>query len=149
VPLDDVRPVEAIAAELTATPRYSAALVALLGGVALLLAAVGVYGLGSFAVAQRTREIGIRIALGATRATVIRLALLRGLVPALIGCALGALVAWLTVGQLRGLLYDVEASNPTVLAAAMGILIAAAGVAAYLPARRAARTDPLVALRTE
>jgi putative ABC transport system permease protein len=149
IPLEEVRSVSDIAADLTATPRYSATLTTVLGIVALILACGGVYGLGTFAAADRARETGIRVALGATRTRLIRQALARGLIPAVLGLALGGLTASIAVKQLTGLLYGVEPSNPYVLALAMLILLCIAGIAAYVPARRAARTDPMMALRAE
>ena len=149
IPLEEVRAVSAIAADLTATPRYSATLITVLGVVALILACGGVYGLTTFAVADRARETGIRVALGATRTRLIRQALARGLVPAVIGLALGGVAASVAVKQLTGLLYGVEPSNPYVFALSILILLCIAGIAAYVPARRAASLDPMVALRAE
>jgi putative ABC transport system permease protein len=149
VPLEDVRPASVIIADLTATPRYSAALVTLLGGIAVLLAAVGIYGLAAFAALQRTREIGIRLALGATRPMVLRQALLRALTPVVAGLLVGTVLAAMTMSFIRGLLYGVEAQNPAAFGVAVAFLLLVAAGAAYLPARRTARTDPLVALRSE
>ncbi len=124
----------------------------LLGGfaaLALLLAAVGVYGVIAYSVGQRTREIGIRVALGAAgreiRRTVIRPAV--GL--AAIGVALGCLVAWLLGGVLAPELYEVSPHDPLTFAVVGCILLASAWVACAIPARRAGRLDPLVALRSE
>ena len=149
VPLEDVRPASVIIADLTATPRYSAALVTVLGGIAVLLAAVGIYGLAAFAAIQRTREIGIRLALGATQQLVLRHALRRALAPVAAGLTAGTVLAVATMSLLRGLLYGVDAHNPVAFVAALGLLLLVAAGAAYVPARRAARTDPLVALRSE
>lgn len=149
IPLEEVRTVSDIAADLTATPRYSATLTTVLGVVALVLACGGVYGLGTFAAADRARETGIRVALGATRTRLIRQALARGLGPAVIGLTLGGVAASVAAKQLTGLLYGVEPSNPYVFALSMLILFCIACIAAYVPARRAARTDPMAALRAE
>jgi predicted permease len=119
------------------------------GGVALLLAIVGVYGLRSYLVSRRTREIGIRIALGATRADVMRLVLRESFVLTLVGLALGLVVAFGVARAVSGLLYDVSAIDPVVFVASPTVLAAAALAASYLPARRASRITPLTALRTE
>lgn len=149
IPLEDVRPVAALAADLTATPRYSATLISVLGAVALVLACVGVYGLGAFAAADRAREIGIRVALGATRSGLIRQALARGLIPALIGLALGGVATSAALTQLKGLLYGVEPTNPWAFVASVVLLLVVAAAAAFVPARRAANADPMIALRAE
>ncbi len=135
--------------ELTATPRYTAALLAVFGAICLALAVVGVYGLGAFAVAQRRREVGIRLALGATSRDVTRFIVWRGLVPAGCGLAIGAVAAGLMNRALSGLLYGVEASDPRIFAAVLIALLAAAATAAYLPARRATRINPVETLRAE
>lgn len=149
VPLEDVRPASVMIADLTATPRYSAALVTVLGGIAVLLAAVGIYGLAAFAAIQRTREIGIRLALGATEQVVLRHALRRALAPVVAGLTAGTVLAVATMSFLRGLLYGVEPQSPLAFAVAVVFLLLVGAAAAYTPARRAARTDPLVALRSE
>jgi predicted permease len=119
------------------------------GGVALLLAVVGVYGLRSYLVSRRTREIGIRIALGATRSDVMRLVLRESFTLTLVGLALGLLVAFGVARAVSGLLYDVSAVDPLVFVVSPIVLATAALAASYLPARRASRIAPLTALRTE
>jgi putative ABC transport system permease protein len=117
--------------------------------VALLMAALGVYGVVAFVVSRRTREVGIRMALGARAADVLRLVLRQGMAPVLIGLAAG-LVASLALGRLSaGLLFGVPPHDPPTLAAAAAVLTAAALLACALPARRAARIDPAQALRDE
>ena len=124
-------------------------LVGLFGVVALLLAAIGVYGVVSYVVGQRTNEIGIRIALGANSADVVRWTLRTGLAPALVGLVGGG-VAALALSRLLGAqLYDVSPTDPVVFGGvALGLVIVAL-LASGIPARRAARVDPAVALRAE
>jgi len=121
----------------------------LFAGLALVLAAVGVYGLLAYAVARRTREIGVRMALGATRRAVIWLVLVDGLGVAAGGVALGLVAAAMTGRLIRSLLYDLSPSDPATLAATAGTLVAVATVSALLPAWRASSIDPLEALRVE
>lgn len=149
VPAFEARTMTSIIDEAIAIPRYAALLVGLFAMLALVLAAVGLHGLGAFAVAQRTREIGLRIALGATRADVARLIAAEGLGPAVAGLAVGTAAAVATTRLLSALLYETEPSDPIILVAAMLLLLLVAISASYLPARRATRVDPIVALKTE
>ena len=129
--------------------RAAAVMFSTFGALALLLAAIGVYGLKAYDVARRTREIGIRIALGATSRNVAALVLREGLLTALAGLAIGLLLA-LACGQLvSGLLYQVSPFDPATIAVAAAALAAATLLATYFPARRATRIAPLEALRTE
>lgn len=120
-----------------------------LGLVALLLALLGIYGVTAYAVAQRTREIGVRIALGAPRAHVLGLVLRQGLVLAGVGVLVGALAGFGATRALRGLLYGVAPSDAVALGGAAALLALAALVASWVPARRAAGVDPVIALRSE
>ena len=120
-----------------------------LGLVALLLALLGIYGVTAYGVTQRTREIGVRIALGAPRAHVLALVLRQGLALAGIGVLLGALAAFGATGLLRGLLYGVAPADAVALGGAAALLALAALAASWVPARRAARLDPVIALRSE
>jgi predicted permease len=133
--------------------RLIAMLSTLFGGLALLLAGVGLYGLLAFSVVQRRSELGVRMALGARRGDVIRLVVTEALVLVLIGIAIGvpaALVAArLASSQIAGLLFGLQPTDPATIALASLILASAAMFAAYLPARRASRIDPMVALRAE
>jgi len=149
VPAFDVRTMSGIIGQATATPRYAAGLVSLFAALALVLAALGIYGLGSFVAAQRVREIGIRMALGATRADILRLIGAVGIRPAAAGIAAGSVVAGFATRLLAALLYGVEPSDPLIFAAVVGLLLAVAAVASLLPARRAARADPVLSLRAE
>jgi predicted lysophospholipase L1 biosynthesis ABC-type transport system permease subunit len=134
-------------------PRLIALLSALFGALALTLAGVGVYGLLAFGVARRRRELGIRLALGARRGGITRLVLREALGLLAAGLAIGLpaalAAAHLAASQSAGLLYGLDASDPAAFAAAAAALVVIALVAAYLPARRASRIDPMTALRTE
>ena len=115
----------------------------------LLLSAIGLYGVISFLVAQRTPEIGVRMALGATPAAVARLVLGHAARWTLAGTALGLIGSWFTARLLGAMLFHVSARDPWILAAAMAALCATAMLAAWVPSRRAARIDPMQALRQE
>jgi len=129
--------------------QAGAAMVSLFGGLALVLAVVGVYGIMAYAVVRRTREIGIRTALGAAPGTVLRMILREGLLMTLGGAALGLLLA-LGIGRaFSGMLYQVSPVDPMAFTLAPALLVATALFACWLPARRAAKVDPMVALRTE
>jgi predicted permease len=120
-----------------------------LGGVALLLALIGIYGITAYGVAQRSREIGIRIALGSSRQNVLGMVVGQGARLGAIGVAVGMVAAIAVTRLLESMLFGVSGSDPIALAAAATVLLATALVASWLPARRAARTDPMVALRQE
>jgi ABC-type antimicrobial peptide transport system permease subunit len=129
--------------------RIGATMFSIFGGLALILAVVGVYGVKAYAVARRTREIGIRLALGAEPGAVLRMILREGLIMTLSGTVLGFLLA-LGIGRLCGsMLYQVSPVDPVAFTLAPLVLAAAALLACYLPARRATKVDPLIALRAE
>ena len=129
--------------------RLGAVMFGIFGGIALVLAAVGVYGVKAYAVARRTREIGIRMALGAEPGSVQRMILREGLVMTLTGAALGLLLAF-GLGRLcAGMLYDVSPMDPLAFTLAPAVLFVTAMLACYLPARKATRVSPLTALRSE
>ncbi len=132
-----------------AFPRTRAVLIGLFGVIALFLAAVGMYGVLSHSVAQRRREMGIRLALGADRGTVLRLVTWQGLRLALAGAAVGLMAAWTLTRTLATFLYGVAPTDPSTLAGAALVVIGVSCVATWLPARRAAGVDPLVTLRRE
>lgn len=129
--------------------KVAATVLGVFGLVALMLAAIGVYGITSYAVAQRTHEIGIRLALGAQLSDVLRLVLRQGLILTMIGAAIGLLGAYLAMRAITSVLYGVSATDPLTFVLVAGLLIAVALIASYVPARRATKVDPLVALRNE
>ncbi len=147
--LTTLRPMTELVDASLAEARFFAALLALFAGVALVLAAVGIYGVLSYLVARRTHEVGIRMALGARREDVLRLMLGRGMLLAALGLGLGLLVAVWGTRVLSGLLFRVRPSDPLTFVAVAILLAAVAFVACWVPARRATRVDPLIALRAE
>ncbi len=149
LPLDDVQLVDDILADSVAQPRFYMMLLLLFAGVAVILAAVGIFGVMSFAVAQRRREIGIRMALGAPHASVLRLVLREGMLVTAVGIAIGLTAAVALTRVMESLLYGVAATDAVALVGATLILAATALLASCLPARRAASLDPLLALRAD
>jgi ABC-type antimicrobial peptide transport system permease subunit len=129
--------------------RLVARLAGFFGVLALVLACIGLYGLLSYEVSRRTREIGIRIALGAQPETVLKLVLRQGIAPALVGAAVGIGVALGVTRYLGSMLFNVRASDPLTMSAVAALLALVALAACYIPARRATRVDPMVALRYE
>ena len=117
--------------------------------VALLLAAIGLYGVIAYAVSQRTRELGIRMALGAQRDNILWLVLRQGLNLVLVGVAIGLVGALVLTRFLSGLLFDLKPTDPPTLIATSLLLVAVASLACWVPARRATKVDPMVALRNE
>jgi ABC-type antimicrobial peptide transport system permease subunit len=148
-PLHNLMTMERRLADTTASRRLNTALLGGFAAVALLLAVVGIYGVTAHAVAQRRREIGVRMALGAEKGSVLGLIIRGGLRLTLLGVAIGLIGAFALTRYLSSLLYSVKATDPvTFLGVAVG-LTGVALMACWLPARRAARVDPMVALRTE
>jgi putative ABC transport system permease protein len=129
--------------------RLSMILLGVFAGLALCLASIGLYGVMALSVTQRTRELGIRLALGANRADVFRLVLGHGMLLVAIGVGFGLIMAVSTGRSLASLLYNVSAWDPPAFFAAIFTLAAVAFVACWLPARRATHVDPIVALRSE
>jgi ABC-type antimicrobial peptide transport system permease subunit len=127
--------------------RFSLEMILLFALTALLLSGLGVYGTVSYIVSERTRDIGIRIALGAQRKTILRMVLSQGLALALAGAAVGLAGALIAAHLMAGLLYGVSPSDPLTFIGLTAVLVLVALAACYIPARRAMRVDPIVALR--
>jgi putative ABC transport system permease protein len=132
-----------------ARPRFQLALLLVFAGIAVLLATLGVYGVVSYSVSQRTQEIGIRVALGARSGDVSRMVLREGLLLGGLGVAVGLVVAVAFTRLLRSLLFEVTPTDPVTLGAVACLLLAVTVGATLLPARRATKVDPMVALRYE
>jgi putative ABC transport system permease protein len=147
LPVFAIRPLEDYVATSIGPQRFYATLVGIFAAVALTLAAVGLYGVIAYAVSQRTHELGVRVALGATSQKIAGMVVAQGLSLTIGGAVVGVVAALLMTRVLGALLYGVSALDPLTFAAVLLILIAVAALASYVPARRAARVDPLVALR--
>jgi putative ABC transport system permease protein len=149
IPVTQVRPMSEVLSVSLAAQRFNTLLLCVFAGVALLLASVGLYGVLAFSVAQRTREIGIRMALGAQAGDVLRLVLRQGLALSVLGVAVGICASVAGTRVLRGLLYGLAPTDPATFTAVALLLLVVALVACLIPARRALRVDPVVALRHE
>ena len=149
LPLTDIRTMDERVSEATWRPRMSAWLLGAFAALALLLVALGVYAVVSQGVQQRTREIGVRLAMGATPRNILRLIIGRLFVIAAAGILLGVAVAVPSAKLLAALLYQVRPGDPWVFAPVALVLLAVAMLAGYIPARRAARQDPVSTLRAE
>ena len=147
--ISDVQTMRQILDRAVAQPRYNAQLFGVLGGLALMLAIVGIYGVISHAVSQRTHEIGIRMALGAQARDVLRMIVGESVTLALAGIAIGTVAALALTKLLEDLLYEVKPTDPATFAGVAVLLVVVAVLACWIPARRAMRVDPLVALRHE
>ncbi|HEY4136880.1 MAG TPA: FtsX-like permease family protein, partial [Casimicrobiaceae bacterium] len=149
VPVSDVRTMAQVAASTQARPRFTMALLTLFAGIALVLGIVGIYGLMSYTVAQRQREVGIRMALGASPGDAQRMVLGEGMKLAGVGIGIGLIAAFSTTRMLGGFLYGVTSTDPITFAVATLTLAAVALAASYIPALRATKVDPTTALRAE
>ncbi|HEX7773044.1 MAG TPA: FtsX-like permease family protein, partial [Pyrinomonadaceae bacterium] len=149
VPVADVKTMDHVVSESITQPRFNLFLLGLFSAVAMLLSAAGIYGVTAYTVTQRTRELGIRIALGAQVGDVLKMILGQGMAVIGIGLIAGLAAAFELMRLLRSLLFGVGENDPLTFAAITGVLVLVALIACYLPARRATMVDPLVALRAE
>jgi putative ABC transport system permease protein len=148
-PVSNIRTMEEILAESIARQRFSMLLLAIFAGVALVLAGVGIYGVMSYSVAQRTHEIGIRMALGAQTGAVLKLAVGYGMKLVIVGIVVGLIAAFALTRVMATLLFGVTATDPATFTLISLLLIAVAALASYIPARRATKVNPIIALRYE
>jgi putative ABC transport system permease protein len=135
--------------DASAPRRFSLLLLTLFASIALLLSAIGIYGVMAYTTAQRQHEIGIRLALGALPGDVLRLVVGQGMRLVVLGLAIGLVGAWVFSRVLRGQLFEITAADPVTYAAAAAVLGLVALAANYVPARRASRTNPLASIRSE
>jgi ABC-type antimicrobial peptide transport system permease subunit len=149
LPVYDVLTMDQILGKTTASQGFAATLILAFAALSLLLAAVGLYGVLSYLVTQRVSEIGIRIALGAQREQILRLILLDGLRPALLGLILGLVASTGATQLIRSMLYGTQPYDPAVIATVIITLLLIASIACIFPAWRASHLDPMQALRTE
>jgi len=148
-PIADVRTMEKVVADTFSRQHFSTLLLAGFSSASLLLAAIGIYGILTYAVSERTREIGLRVALGATPQRVMSLIVRAAARPVVVGFFIGIAGALALTGLLRSLLFDISPRDPLTFVTAPAILALVAFIAAFLPARRAARLDPMAALRRD
>ena len=148
-PVFDVRTMQEVRSISVGLQQFNSMMIGIFAAVALLLASIGIYGVMAFAVTQRTREIGIRMALGARKTDVLKLVVVNGMRLALIGLAIGLVASWALTRFISNLLFGVEPTDPLTFTAVSLCLLAVAFLACYLPARRATKVDPLEALRYE
>ncbi|HLE64287.1 MAG TPA: FtsX-like permease family protein, partial [Pyrinomonadaceae bacterium] len=149
LPVYGLRPMSEVVARSMVQPRFLSLLLATFSSIALFLAAIGIYGVMAYSVAQRTQEIGVRMALGAQRLHVLRLVFGQGLLLLVIGAVVGLGGAFALTRFMRTLLFEITATDPLTYTAVLGLLTLVALLACYVPARRATKVDPLVALRYE
>jgi len=149
IPVAEERTMRELYADSLARTSFTLVMLAIAGGMALLLGIVGIYGVIAYVVSQRTREIGIRSALGAEPRRLERMFLLHGLALSAVGAVVGLFAAAALARSMSSLLFGVGTLDPTAYFAALGIMLAAAALASYLPARRAATIDPMETLRAE
>ena len=149
LPVADVRPMTDVVGSAMSTPRFTSVLLSIFALLALVLSAIGIYGVLSYLVSRRTREIGIRVAIGAGRAQVLKMVLGSGVSLSLAGIAIGLVLAFGVTRVLGGLLHGVTPADPATFAAVAAALVGVAALASAVPAWRASRVDPVVALKSE
>jgi len=149
VPANQVVTMDERLSNSVAARRFQMQLLGAFAGLALVIAAVGIYGVISYAVSQRTHEIGVRMALGAQGREVLRMVIWRGMRLTLVGMTLGAAAALALTNVMKNLLFKVSATDPATFAVSALLLVGVALIASYIPARRATKVDPLIALRSE
>jgi putative ABC transport system permease protein len=149
VPIRHLRPMSEIVSESVGVRRFQLRLASLFAIFALLLAALGIYGVVGYSVARRRQELGIRMALGAQGSHLRNLVLLQGMSPVVVGWVAGVMAALAAGGLIRGLLFGVPAQDPLTIAGVTLVVLVTAALACYIPARRAMKVDPMVALRYE
>ena len=149
VPLSNARTMEAIVSEAMASTSFTMTLLGIAATVALLLGAIGLFGVISYVVSQRTREIGVRVALGARGEDVQRMIVRQGVTVLIGGVAIGLVGAFALTRLMGAILYEVSATDPWTFAGAPVVLVAVSLLASWLPARRATKVDPVTALRAE
>jgi putative ABC transport system permease protein len=149
LPLVGLRPMAEVASAASGQPRFTTLVMSVFAGVAFFLAALGLYGILAYSVEQRIREIGVRVALGASRGEVLRLVIGHGMRLTVIGAMVGVPAALVVTRLIGSVLPGVTGVDPVVYGGVVAVLAASAFVASYLPARRATQVDPLVALRSE
>jgi ABC-type antimicrobial peptide transport system permease subunit len=149
IPVFAVRTLNEVVAKSLADRRFALTILAVFAGVALLLASIGIYGVMAYTFSQRTHEIGVRVALGAQRSDILRMALGEGMLLVAIGLGVGLVGAAIVTRFLRSMLYSVTATDPLTFASIALLLAAVALFACFIPAQRATQVDPLVALRED
>jgi len=149
LPVAHIRTMEQVVGESTARSDFNTLLLSIFAGLALLLAAIGIYGLMTYSVQQRTQEIGIRMALGASPGSVRKMVVLQGMRLAAIGVVIGIAAALALTRFMAGLIYGVKTWDPVVFVTIAALLGTVSWLATYIPARRASRVDPMVSLRYE
>jgi putative ABC transport system permease protein len=149
IPVFAVRTLNDVVAKSLADRRFALTILAIFAGIALLLASIGIYGVMAYTFSQRTHEIGVRVALGAQRSDILRMALGEGMLLVAIGLGVGLIGAAIVTRFLRSMLYSVTATDPLTFASIALLLAAVALLACFIPAQRATQVDPLVALRED